>query len=355
MLNTTHHTPPRSAPCDRPHQDSAYTLCTTRFASHKLPLHSILLHRLGGWAVCVAFFLFGTFGFGRDGSAQPPLPPRSTPSASTQPLPSGTPTTQRAIPPATSATSEASTTPTTQRAIPPEASTTPTTQRAIPPETSATSAISKSAGTPTTQRVIPPATSATSAISKSAGTPTTQQAITQSHTRRPPMISRLRLTPTHERPPLFDPRRPNALIEGQALYWIRTFSVLFILGAIVILIFVVLRWASARTGLPFQSGQVLQIHARVGLEPKKALWLVEVAQQYFLIASHEQGVTFLATLDPTQTQAALAKKPPATGAFWRILRRNPDQTKDAESPPASPIPTHFEVVSDGRKHPKHEP
>ncbi len=169
------------------------------------------------------------------------------------------------------------------------------------------------------------------------------------------MISRLRLTPQNQRPPLFDPRRPNALIEGQALYWIRTFSVLFILGAIVILIFVVLRWASARAGLPFQSGQVLQIHARVGLEPKKALWLVEVAQQYFLIASHEQGVTFLATLDPTQTQTAIAEKPPATGAFWRILRRNPDQTKDAESPPASPIPTHFEVVSDGRKHPKHEP
>jgi flagellar biogenesis protein FliO len=169
------------------------------------------------------------------------------------------------------------------------------------------------------------------------------------------MISRLRLTPTHERPPLFDPKRPNALMEGQALYWIRAFSVLFLLGAMVILIFVVLRWASARAGLPLQSGQLLQIHARVALEPKKAIWLVGAAQQYFLIASHEQGVTFLATLDPTQTQAALAEKPQSTGAFWRILRKHPDETKDAESPPASPIPTHFEVVSDGRKHSKHEP
>ncbi|MCB9640382.1 MAG: FliO/MopB family protein [Myxococcales bacterium] len=212
---------------------------------------------------------------------------------------------------------------------------------------------------PPTSRAAQPSTTQPASTSthaahhkKATSQPASTSTVASRSPRAPGLIARLRLSgPQSKPPPIFDPSRTAGLVQGQTLYWMQAFSVLFILGAIIVFIFLVLRWASARAGIPLQSGQqLLQVHARMTLEPKKALWLVGTAQQYFLIASHEQGVTFLANLDPKQTQAALAEKPPQSGSFWSLLRKAPETQKDADSPQAAdPIPTHFEVVSDGRK------
>jgi flagellar biogenesis protein FliO len=104
-----------------------------------------------------------------------------------------------------------------------------------------------------------------------------------------------------------------------SFFWSRVFGMLFALGVVVIAIFVALRWAAQRMGVytPSKDKQMV-IRDRLSLEQKKGLYLVELAGQSYLLATHEQGVTLL---DKRPTDAL--------------------QHKDA------PIPTQFEVVSDG--------
>lgn len=104
------------------------------------------------------------------------------------------------------------------------------------------------------------------------GTPTTRQAATQASRHRPQDNRRLRLTPQNQRPPLFDPRRPNALIEGQALYEFKPSrcTVHPWRDRHPHLCCAAVGFGSGRASVP-GSGQVLQIHARVGLEPKEPL------------------------------------------------------------------------------------
>jgi flagellar biogenesis protein FliO len=141
------------------------------------------------------------------------------------------------------------------------------------------------------------------------------------------------------------------LIERQALYWVQGFSVLLAVGMLMVLLMIILRWASQRSGVGFSPGaSLLHIHARLPIEPKKQIWIIEAANEFVLLASHEQGVTFLTKLDPDAVRALQSQPSAPSGNFWQLLRRKPAPAAPAQdTASAAPIPTQFEVVSDGRK------
>lgn len=148
------------------------------------------------------------------------------------------------------------------------------------------------------------------------------------------------------------------------------------LGVVVMLIYVVLRWVAQQTGIktPGQHS-LLRVCDRISLEPKKGIWVVEVAGQYLVLGTHEHGITLLDKLDPhTARQHMDTPSQQTKGGFWEWWKNRKSATASANtqagetSPTPAPnhttnhaidsvhkgasqpsIPTHFEVVSDGQK------
>lgn len=148
------------------------------------------------------------------------------------------------------------------------------------------------------------------------------------------------------------PKLPSLI--NDSFVWKQMIGMLFALGIVVLLIFVVFRWAAQRMGVaPNTYQRLLKSRDRLMLEPKKSLWVIEAAGDYFLIATHEQGVTLLQQLD---AEAIEGEQPasPEEGGFWGRLMRGPtDPPSKEDERPSEPghtsdaIPTEFEVVSDG--------
>ncbi|MBK07074.1 MAG: hypothetical protein CL920_01080 [Deltaproteobacteria bacterium] len=138
------------------------------------------------------------------------------------------------------------------------------------------------------------------------------------------------------------------LFSSGSLLWVQMFGMLFALGIIVVMIYAVLRWISKQAGFPGQVNQgLLSIEDRISLEPQKGLMVVGAGSQYFLIATHEQGVTMLHQLDSAEVEA-WKEGQPQPRPFWQRMQTKPEtQTPDTASPSA--IPTKFEVISDGQK------
>lgn len=174
---------------------------------------------------------------------------------------------------------------------------------------------------------------------------------------------------------------------------------LVVLGVVVLLIVVLLRWAASQMGLQTQTNQrLLKVVDRLSLEHKKGLWLIEAGDHYLLLATHEQGVTMLDRLESRAIKAQLPHDEAEPSGFWERLRRgkgaapsqpqsaSPELSHDASQPQsegddrrptpanaqdtpathASPaasaetetptaIPTQFEVVSDGKSSSKETP
>ena len=162
------------------------------------------------------------------------------------------------------------------------------------------------------------------------------------------------------------PKKPSNALKNppgfkkfteRSFFWFQAFGMVFALGVVVILIFVIMRWAAQKAGMStaMYTG-LLTIRERLSLEPKKGLWVVEAAGEYLLIATHEQGVTLLDKLDGEAVRKHIDAQGEVQTSFWQRLRNNPseqttnkqtDQTTRA-SEALNPIPTHFEVVSDGQ-------
>ncbi len=91
---------------------------------------------------------------------------------------------------------------------------------------------------------------------------------------------------------------------------------------------------------------------------------IEANGQFLLLATHEQGVTLLDKLDANAVQSSLQTQQRESPSFWERLRRRslpqklpdddtspPPADPQQENPPSNPIPTQFEIVSDGQKPP----
>jgi flagellar biogenesis protein FliO len=83
-------------------------------------------------------------------------------------------------------------------------------------------------------------------------------------------------------------------------------EVLLALGGVLLLAFVTLKVILPRVfGMGVPDRGPIRVLARYPLEPRRTLYLVEVASEVFLIAAAESGVTYLAALSPEKAAEAL--------------------------------------------------
>ena len=88
---------------------------------------------------------------------------------------------------------------------------------------------------------------------------------------------------------------PAAVPTGYGLYLLQT---LLALGVVCLLAFVLLRWGAKWLYGAGRSGQRMRLVERLPLEPRRALYLVEVAGRRLVLGSSENGVTLLVELEP---------------------------------------------------------
>lgn len=81
-----------------------------------------------------------------------------------------------------------------------------------------------------------------------------------------------------------------AVPSGYGLYLLQT---LLALGAVCALAYVVLRWGAKRLYGIGRPGQQMRLVERLPLDPRRSLYLVEVAGRQLLVGSSENGVTLL--------------------------------------------------------------
>jgi flagellar biosynthetic protein FliO len=115
---------------------------------------------------------------------------------------------------------------------------------------------------------------------------------------------------------------------------VRTFIVL---GLVVVLIYLVLNVGLRRlvgiSGLVSGRGSVVKVLERTALEPKRSLYLVQAAGEYFLVGATDGGLTLLAKLDAAEVERLRTEKgdPPSGGTpFWERLK-----ARQGGSPPPS--------------------
>lgn len=80
------------------------------------------------------------------------------------------------------------------------------------------------------------------------------------------------------------------------------------------------------------SNAVITVHERVPLDPKRNLYLVEVAGEYLLVGGAEGQVGLVTKLDAAQAREALVRKQqaprPTLKPFWERLTAKPPSKKD---------------------------
>jgi len=92
-----------------------------------------------------------------------------------------------------------------------------------------------------------------------------------------------------------NPAEELGSVTSQALDMVR---VLFILGAVLLLAYVVVRhWLPRLTGLKNLQSSPIQILARTPLEPKKNIYLLKVGSEVLLVGTSEDHLHFLKALD----------------------------------------------------------
>lgn len=90
-----------------------------------------------------------------------------------------------------------------------------------------------------------------------------------------------------------------------------------VLAAICILAYILLRYGLGRLRGRHAAGQLIRVVDRVELEPRRALYVVRVGKQAFLIGAAEGGMRRLAELDAED----LPEGEPAPSVFEKLLRK----------------------------------
>jgi flagellar biosynthetic protein FliO len=102
---------------------------------------------------------------------------------------------------------------------------------------------------------------------------------------------------------------------------------LLVLGLVVVLIYLVLNVGLRRlvgmSGLVPGRSNVVKVLERTSLEPKRSLYLVQAAGEYFLVGGTDGGLTLLAKLDAAEVERLRADKgdrPGGSAPFWERLK-----------------------------------
>lgn len=105
---------------------------------------------------------------------------------------------------------------------------------------------------------------------------------------------------------------------------------LAVLGAVCVAAFVVVRWVG-RWGLAGRTrgGEVMGVVARLALEPRRSLYVVEVAGKTLLVGTSEMGLSVLSELDGDAVKAQ-ARERQGFGEMVRaaLMRRRDGRAGD---------------------------
>jgi flagellar biogenesis protein FliO len=126
---------------------------------------------------------------------------------------------------------------------------------------------------------------------------------------------------------------------------------LVVLGVVCVVAYVVVRvvgrvLATGRT----RGAALLDVVARIPLEPRRALYVVEVANKTLLVGTSEMGLAVLSELDGEVVRARAAARPATFAelvrAAWRRRRNRSDPEADRGAPGAGRGPRPEAQVSD---------
>jgi flagellar protein FliO/FliZ len=92
---------------------------------------------------------------------------------------------------------------------------------------------------------------------------------------------------------------------------------LLVLGLVCLVAWLVVRIGTRRLWNP-RGGGVLEVVARVPLEPRRSLYVVEVAGKTLLVGTSEMGLSVLSELDAERVRSDLAR--PSPRSFADALR-----------------------------------
>lgn len=113
-------------------------------------------------------------------------------------------------------------------------------------------------------------------------------------------------------------------------------QMLLALGLVCALAYVLLNWGLKKVFRLGPTHGVVKVHERAPLEPRKSVYVVEAAGQYFLVGSAEGHLSLLATLDEEKARAALADKasraPRPAKSFAEVLKKLTAPKKPPETP-----------------------
>lgn len=104
--------------------------------------------------------------------------------------------------------------------------------------------------------------------------------------------------------------------------------VIFVLGGILVLAYLVLRrWLPRVFGMKAKLQGPIQVVDQCALEPRKRLYLVQVGDEFFLLGSWDGGMEMLSKLDrnsltETSDEGAQMEKPLKTASFRDRLTRS---------------------------------
>jgi flagellar biogenesis protein FliO len=125
--------------------------------------------------------------------------------------------------------------------------------------------------------------------------------------------------------------------SGPSLGWM-LLRTLVVLALVVALIYLTLNWGLRKLmgvkGMPGAGSGVVKVMERIPLDPKRALFVFQVADEYLLLGGGEGAVSLLAKIDREtmdKLKAERAAKPPALSPFLlKLLSR-----RGGGSPPPS--------------------
>jgi len=134
-----------------------------------------------------------------------------------------------------------------------------------------------------------------------------------------------------ERPELSEPGTGASLVGALV-------RMLVVLALVIALIYLTLNFGLRRLMQLPQSRSVVTVHERAPLEPKKSVYVVEVAGEFLLLGVGEGEINLLAKLDKERAEQALARKRqasrPAIKPFWERLSFKPSPRKPARGDPS---------------------
>jgi flagellar protein FliO/FliZ len=120
---------------------------------------------------------------------------------------------------------------------------------------------------------------------------------------------------------------PGSGVEAGASYGDLLVTSMLVLGAVCIAAFMAVRFFGRFAGGRTRGAHLMEVIARVPLEPRRSLYVVEVAGKTLLVGTSEMGLSVLSELDAAEVKTRAV--PPQSFAdlvrgAWQKRKRLPD-------------------------------